>query len=280
MRGLGNGEGELPGRLIANSPSAILGSRLSAPLSWASLRAVRFSGRPAHADQLHVDLWWRGLNIAQDAGTYRYNAPPPWDNSLARTLVHNTVEVDGQDQMRRAGRFLWLDWAQAAITGRESAPDGAWERITARHDGYARLGVIHERSLERRGENHWVVTDRLLPVQGSPAGRARHTARLHWLLPDWDWELDGTVLRIVSPSGVIRISVLIAETLGREASGGIHPDEVQLARGGESLAGTGNVNPIQGWVSPTYAAKHPALSFTIQTTRSLPIVLTTDWEIP
>ena len=33
-------------------------------------------------DQLHLDLWWRGLNIAQDAGTYLYNADPPWDNPL------------------------------------------------------------------------------------------------------------------------------------------------------------------------------------------------------
>jgi hypothetical protein len=46
-------------------------------------------------------------------GTFRYTAPAPWDNSLARTLVHNTIELNHQDQMKRAGRFLWLDWAQA-----------------------------------------------------------------------------------------------------------------------------------------------------------------------
>jgi hypothetical protein len=27
---------------------------------WGTLRSVHFHSRPAHADQLHVDLWWRG----------------------------------------------------------------------------------------------------------------------------------------------------------------------------------------------------------------------------
>jgi asparagine synthase (glutamine-hydrolysing) len=29
--------------------------------SWAYFRAVKFSSRPSHADQLHLDLWWRGI---------------------------------------------------------------------------------------------------------------------------------------------------------------------------------------------------------------------------
>ena len=258
-------------------------SRLSTLDSWGSLRAVRFSGRPAHADQLHVELWWRGLNIAQDAGTYRYNAPPPWDNALARTLVHNTIEVDGQDQMRRAGRFLWLDWAQAEVTAREFGPDGAWEKVTARHNGYARLGIIHERSLERRGERQWLVTDRLLPVPGHPASQAVHAARLHWLLPDWEWELDGTILRLSSPFGTITISIRCEGMIPPgDQAGGSESDglQVQLVRGGERLAGTGSVDPIQGWVSPTYSIKQPALSLAVQAVRSLPVMFITNWDLP
>ena len=55
---------------------------LESPNSWAYFRAVKFSSRPSHADQLHLDLWWRGMNIARDAGTYLYNSASPWDNSL------------------------------------------------------------------------------------------------------------------------------------------------------------------------------------------------------
>jgi hypothetical protein len=53
--------------------------------SWVNLRVSQYRSRPAHADQLHLDLWWQGMNLAQDAGTYLYNASPPWDNSLAGT---------------------------------------------------------------------------------------------------------------------------------------------------------------------------------------------------
>jgi len=30
--------------------------------------------------------------------------------------VHNSLTVDGQDPMQRAGRFLWLRWAQARMS--------------------------------------------------------------------------------------------------------------------------------------------------------------------
>jgi hypothetical protein len=82
--------------------------------SWAMIRAGRYARRPFQADQLHMDLWWHGINLARDAGTYLYNGPAPWNNGLAGTAVHNTVTVNQQDQMRRAGRFLWVDWAQAS----------------------------------------------------------------------------------------------------------------------------------------------------------------------
>jgi hypothetical protein len=90
-----------------------LGDHLYAKNSWAYLRTAQFTSRPSHADQLHLDLWWRGLNVAQDAGTYLYNAPAPWDNSLTSARVHNTVTVNGRDQFTRAGRFLYLDWFDA-----------------------------------------------------------------------------------------------------------------------------------------------------------------------
>ncbi|MRR32281.1 hypothetical protein EG834_18575, partial [bacterium] len=96
------------------SPSPVV-HRVGDRECWGTLRAVTFHARPAHADQLNVDLWWHGRNIAQDAGTYLYNAPPPWDNTLGKTYVHNTLTVNGMDQMERAGKFLWLDRLNAAV---------------------------------------------------------------------------------------------------------------------------------------------------------------------
>ena len=63
-----------------------------------------------------------GDNVACDAGTYLYTAEPPWDNALARTAVHNTVTVDGRDQMTRVGRFLWAHWAQGRVAEFDAGP--------------------------------------------------------------------------------------------------------------------------------------------------------------
>jgi hypothetical protein len=256
--------------------------RLPNTSSWSYLRAARFTSRPGHADQLHVDLWWRGLNVAQDAGTYRYNAPPPWDNALACTAVHNTVTVNGQEQMTWAGRFLWLDWAQARVTRREAAGDGAWERLEVEHDGYRGQGVRCLRRVTGFAGDHWEVQDQLLRVKaGEPAGEI--SVRLHWLLIDGEWRVvsgeqgrqdnDSPVgLEIKTIYGWISIKVSIPEN--------IKLARVQLVRAGELLHGEGPIDPTWGWTSPTYSVKTPALSFSLTVQGRLPFALTTEFHLP
>ncbi|MBN1148375.1 MAG: alginate lyase family protein [Anaerolineales bacterium] len=238
--------------------------------SWAYLRAARFFDRPGHADQLHLDLWWRGLNVAQDAGSYLYNAPPPWDNALARTQAHNTVSVDGREQMRRAGRFLYLDWAQAQVIDHQ-----AGERLAAQHDGYRSLGVIHQRALSAAEDGGWIVEDRLLPA-GRP-GNSGHSACLHWLLPDWPFELEVSDLqfgiRMQSPYGWIELRTFVERKPFTTAA-----PKFQLARAGELLSGAGLAEPTWGWSSPTYGVKNPALAFRLSATGSLPLVFTSRWS--
>ncbi len=162
---------------------------------WASLRAVHHTSRPAHADQLHTEIWHNGQNIALDAGTYRYSAAPPWENALASTLVHNTVSLDGLDQMTRAGKFLWLDWAQARFV----KGDPGLGRLAAVQDGYRSHGIVHRRTLCRDSASGWMVEDEMLP---SGSRHARHIFTLHWLLPDWPYQLEEhNTLCLNSPGG-------------------------------------------------------------------------------
>ena len=227
--------------------------------SWAYLRAADFTHRPGHADQLHLDLWWRGLNVAQDTGTYLYNAPPPWDNSLVRTDVHNTITINGHDQMTKAGRFLWLDWAQAKVVGTPTPI-----RVAAEHDGYKKLGITHQRTVEVTPKDTCIITDTLSAIRNSP-----FAIRLHWLLPDWDWKLENTTLRLKSPHGWISLEVSGDSELRSD-----------LARAGELLFGEGQPEPTRGWVSPTYNFKNPALSFAVTTNTNLPLTLVSKWEFP
>jgi hypothetical protein len=247
--------------------------------SWAYLRAVNFSSRPSHADQLHVDLWWRGLNLAQDAGTYRYNDPPPWDNALARTAIHNTLTINGADQMTHAGRFLWLDWAQARLLSCEVAEDGSWQQVTAEHNGYYRSGALHRRSLRMQRDGRWIVEDQILPANLAQPGLPGVTARLHWLLPDWPWEISETDQRcdvqLSSPHGSIRLQLEYPPSFQSPAA-----PPVSLARAGSLVYGSGVVSPSRGWVSPTYNSKAPALSLALEIRNTPPFTLTSDWELP
>jgi len=254
--------------------------------SWAYLRAARFSARPGHADQLHLDLWWRGLNVARDAGTYLYNAAPPWENPLSSTAVHNTVTINGFDQMAHAGRFLWLDWAQARVLAAVRSANGALTHLVAQHDGYRRFGVIHLREVTTGESGFWQIQDRL--VSSGSNKNSGYTLRLHWLLPDWDWQISGMdgnssiEMNITSPYGpvVLRVSVSPSELAGHSVPAFLTGLRPQLIRAGELLSGTGEVSSVAGWFSPTFGDKVPALSLSVTLEGTLPLSLMSEWIFP
>ncbi len=221
--------------------------------SWGLLRCARFRNRPGHSDQLHVDLWWRGQNILRDAGTYLYNGTLPWENALAAAQVHNTVLLDREEPMRRAGRFLWLDWAQGRFDGRWTSPSGRLEAVAGSHDGFRGVGVRHRRLLLRVGDEHWWVVDELL-------GEGAHHVRHGWLLPDAGWDLEG---------GVLRLSL---DGAGLQLESQVDGAELDLLRAGVSLLHDASAAPgVLGWESPTYAVKRPALFLVAAGTQRLPL---------
>ncbi len=258
------------GKQVTARPS--LKSTINNPhsASWGLLRVPGGNLRLAHADHLHLDLWWRGLNIALDPGTYLYNGAPPWDNPWPAAAYHNTVTVNGAEPMTRAGRFLYLDWAQARLV--ERSP----QHLVAEHDGYRKWGVIHRRSITVTARE-WRVEDELYPISHS-----QFSARLHWLLPDWEWELVNAEcgmqnveckLRIRSPHGWIEVAVRGPRSSVRDFS---------LVRAGELLAGTAvsSLSPTRGWYSPTYGVKIPALSLAFEASPGGRITFITTFRFP
>lgn len=251
--------------------------------SWAYLQAAHFTSRPGHADQLHLDLWWRGLNIALDPGTYLYNAPAPWDNALTSTFVHNTVTIDGQEQMKRHGRFLYLDWAQGEVVSNKPVDGDRLQQVIALHNGYHRLGITHQRTVGALA-NGWRVEDQLNPSKENMPQRI-FSARLHWLLPDWEWEVNnsenGIDLELLSPLGLITLKITASSASQKLAP--ISDLPMMLVRAGQVIFPKeddhNEANPIWGWTSPTYGVKLPALSFSVKLSGILPLSFTTNWEL-
>jgi hypothetical protein len=257
--GLDQGPGPEPDRptVIASLPEAGL-HLLTAGESRGVLRCALFTTRPGHSDQLHLDLRVGTQPVALDAGTYLYNAAPPWDNSLTYAAAHNTIVVDGAEPMLRTGRFLWLDWAQGRVLGRWRSEDGRLEGVAAEHEGYLRLGVTHRRTVLRAADDLWLVVDDVL-------GSGEHAARLGWLLADGRWSLRSGRLGL-------RYEALSADVwfAGPNASAALY-------RAGEMVAGAapGEEAPTKGWVAWTYADRQPALRLEIDARGPLPLRLIT-----
>jgi asparagine synthase (glutamine-hydrolysing) len=196
-----------------------------------------FRHRPGQADMLHVDLWWRGQNIALDAGTYSYNAPAPWNNPLASTVYHNSVTVDGQDQMDRAGKFLWLPWIRGQVHKR--SVDDRLTCLLCEHDGYRRrqAPVSYRRAIWRLESDNWLVLDAL-------KSRSAHIYRLHWLLPHftYEWDEERGRLQLHTPKGTYH--VLFGGSTDSHTC---------------TLVTASPMTP-HGWWAPYYHYREPALS--------------------
>ena len=243
--------------------------RLGDSNSWALIRAGQYTRRPFQADQLHLDLWWKGINLARDPGTYLYNGPSPWNNGLAGTAVHNTVMVDRQDQMRRAGRFLWTDWAQASGSLFASPGSPHADCFEGEHDGYRRLGVTHRRIVQWLSGAGWVIVDQI-------EGIGEHDVRLHWLLPDFLCEASDSPFEVGFVSGEDRVRWNIFASV---------PGNGSLIRSGKPVwTGSNKISPqeygcadtqLLGWESPTYGDLQPAISLLYQLRSPLPVRLVT-----
>ena len=244
-------------------PSAETGYfRLGDENSWALIRAGHYTRRPFQADQLHVDLWWQGINLARDAGTYLYNGPPPWNNGLAGTAVHNTVTIDGRDQMRRAGRFLWLDWAQASGRLHSSTGQAVADRFEGEHDGYRHIGVTHRRKVQWLAGVGWVIVDDI-------DGAGEHNVRLHWLTADFPFEASLSPFGVVFSCAQSRVRWNVFSSSA--GSGAIIRAGVQVSEGSSLTEDVGAL----GWESPTYGDLRPAVSLLYQAQTLLPLRLVT-----
>ncbi|MBN1305068.1 MAG: alginate lyase family protein [Anaerolineales bacterium] len=252
-----------------------LSQNLRGKRSWAYLRASKFKSRLGHIDQLHLDLWWRGLNVTRDAGTYAYNAAPPWDNPWPETRFHNTVTVNARNQMLRAGRFMTLDWVEAVSESLLVSEPEVLQCVRAVHEGYRSAGVRHQRTVKVCADERWEVVD----VMRARDSRKKRTFRLHWLLPDWEWGFtenseERTGIGLESPFGPVMITIQTVPFLTTLSS------LLSVVRGGEYVYGSGEPDPVRGWISPTYGVRLPALSLAVEVASTAMVKFTSEFRFP
>lgn len=138
-------------------------------------RLPRYAFRPAQCDCLHLDVFYKGMNILRDAGSYSYNSS---DKQLSDFFVgtqsHNTICFDNRNQMPRISRFLFGEW----LNTKDIKLDQDNLRITSSYIDY--LGARHSRSVS--------ASKNSILVQDSISG-FHDRAELRWRLMPADWRL-------------------------------------------------------------------------------------------
>ncbi len=187
-----------------------------------------------HADALAFTLAVGGNEFLIDPGTYTYRTQGPWRQYFRGTAAHNTLRVDGTDQSRSGGNFMWLSKADAGCSlWRPSLERDIFEGW---HDGYMQLPdpVMHRRRITLEKQLRRVVIEDRLQMS------AAHEIELFFHC-----------------SERCRVDPI---PHGHRLSRARTTLSIQLpqAEGATTSVYTGSESPVLGWVSRKFDEKQPA----------------------
>lgn len=110
-----------------------------------------FKTRPAQMDQMHIDLWHKGVNVLCDSGTYSYATD--LGKRLALTAAHNTVKIRDKEQMNKHGPFLVYGWSSASDI---EFNEYHFKGTMISKNGYSHTRMINKESVGYSIEDHVV----------------------------------------------------------------------------------------------------------------------------
>jgi hypothetical protein len=149
--------------------------------------------------------------------------------------VHNTVTVDGKDQMTMVSRFTWTNWSRGKVLQHN---ENLWQ---GEHDGYK--PVLHKRTVMSIEGDRWLVIDDLVASES-------HHYVLHWLLSDFLFEHNGNSILLSLESMKYKMQVGMVNGNG----------DLSVVRA--------DPTSTRGWRSRYYGHKEPAISAMLESTQS------------
>ena len=131
------------------------------------IRCGKHKNRPSQADNLHLDIWYKGSNYLIDCGSYLYNTHPDFQRYFAGTKSHNTVMLDDYDQMRKGPHFIWIYWTQA-LEARIDETDHSYIFIGIINAfNQLKKNILHKRIIVKfKNIPKWLVTDEIVNMPG------------------------------------------------------------------------------------------------------------------
>jgi hypothetical protein len=236
-----------PVSLLRESGLAVLRAGEASVVFAAMPNGLNGKGSHTHCDKLAVVLRLGPDEVFCDSGSRCYTRSAELRNLDRSTRAHTTLGIDGMDQ-NLIPTMLFRCGNQAAVSAIEIADSGA---ISARasHDGYARFGITHHRSVQL-SEQSLLLTDEV-------SGTGEHALDLRFVLgPEWRAAAEQT-------AGV---------AVNCEITGPRSLTLVCEAQSGLALS----VQPAE--ISREYGASLPASCILIHSTTSLPASIRTNVE--
>jgi uncharacterized heparinase superfamily protein len=182
-----------------------------------------------HADTLTFELSLFGRRVVVDSGISTY------DRTAERlrqrgTAAHNTVVVDGCDSSE-----VWDDFRvgrRARVFGVATSDDFARSRVTAAHDGYRRLGIVHRRS--------WELSDGRLSIEDVVDGHSPHDIRVVFhFQPDFRIRVRGAnQFELTDENGCRVATVELDAAVRGEVSAGTHHPGFGVSLACQKLVGS------------------------------------------
>ena len=205
-----------------------------------------------HADFLAIACSVFGQACLVDPGTYCYTRDSRWREHFRGGSAHSTVSVDEQSPARPKGPFSWQEQPAARLRRWTSTRDADF--ADAEHDAYARLSdpVIHRRRVLFVKPRFWVVVDDL-------CGAHEHTLELRYqFAPGYEVDLGSAPwIAARGPAGPGLLAIVF----------GTVPFRPSLLEG--------SLDPIGGWVSPTFGTRLAAPALRYRASGRLPIRVAT-----
>jgi hypothetical protein len=124
------------------------------------IRCGNHKDRPSQADNLHLDIWFKGENLVLDAGSYKYNTDQETLNYFVGTASHNTVMLGNYDQMKKGSRFIWYNWTQMKEVALKETEDSYYFKGSIYAFSYLSKGIVHEREIIKvKQQPKWIIKD-------------------------------------------------------------------------------------------------------------------------
>lgn len=226
------------------------------PADFIFFRCGTPADRFGQADQNSIVLFAGGEEIVVDGGSYMYNDELAYHRYFMGSKSHNTVTVNGHDQMLLYRRFKWLYPPDAQITEESETS------VSGVHKGYSRIfkGLEHLRRIEIIGRKV-IIKDTVSRTE------QKKKISLHWHVADFNYKEQ------VTEEG-FRYTFNTAS--GQSVNMTVYSDSVAEV---SAVRGYAEGDDVRGWYSRYYGEKKECLDLRFEIESQHEVNIYTEFHI-